>query len=116
MNIDDMVAAVANWARSEPLVSKAYLFGSRVRGEHKPDSDLDVAIEIFTLDGDSAPFTTWTGEAGRLKASIAGIVPVIIDLDWYGGEVETPHIHRALERSSIVVYDVEIFTSTIPTI
>jgi predicted nucleotidyltransferase len=59
MNIETMSAAVAKWASSEPLIRKAYLFGSRVRGAHKPDSDLDVAVEIFTLQGDSSPFTTW---------------------------------------------------------
>lgn len=114
MNIESLAAAVAKWASTQPLIRKAYLFGSRVRGTHQPDSDLDVAVEIFTLPGDSSPFTTWTCEARRLKASIAGIVPVIIDLDWYGGEVETPCIHEALEESSVVVYDVENTTSTIP--
>lgn len=113
MNIGTMAAAVANWASSEPLIRKAYLFGSRVRGAHKPDSDLDVAVEIFTLQGDSNPFTTWTSEAQRLKASITGVVPVTIDLDWYGGEAETPCIHQALEQSNVVVYDVENPTSTI---
>ena len=114
MEFDEMAAAVAEWAGTQPLVRKAYLFGSRVRGTHRPDSDLDVAVEIFTLPGDSSPFTTWTGEAQRLKASIAGVVPTAIDLDWYGDEVETPRIHAALEQSSVVVYDVENTSSTGP--
>lgn len=115
MGFDDMAAAVAKWAGTQPLVHKAYLFGSRVRGTHRPDSDLDVAVEVFALPGDSSPFTTWTGEAQRLKASIASVVPVVIDLDWYGDEVETPRIHAALEQSSVMVYDIENTTSTIPT-
>lgn len=89
MDIEDMRDAVAKWASTQPLIRKAYLFGSRVRGTHKPNSDLDVAIEIFTLPGDENPLTTWTCEAQRLKASTAGVVPVIIDLNWYGGAVET---------------------------
>lgn len=112
MNVENMAAAVATWASTQPLVRKAYLFGSRVRGTHQPESDLDVAVELLTLPGDSNPFTTWIGEAQRLKASIAGIVPVNIDLNWYGGEVETPRIHKALEQSSFVVYDTE--NSTLP--
>ncbi|MCU9527494.1 nucleotidyltransferase family protein [Pseudomonas mosselii] len=102
-----MATAVANWAKSEQLVRKAYLFGSRVRGTNSPDSDLDVAVEIATLENDSCPLTTWTAEAQRLKASIVGVVPVIIDLDWYGGEEETPRIHHALQQSSMLVYDIE---------
>ncbi|MBV7515855.1 nucleotidyltransferase domain-containing protein [Pseudomonas sp. PDM25] len=115
MKFDDMAAAIAKWAGTQPLVRKAYLFGSRVRGTHRPDCDFDVAVEIFTLPGDSSPFTTWTGEAQRLKSSIAGVVPVAIDLDWFGDEGETPRIHAALEQSSLVVYDVENTTSNIPT-
>lgn len=104
MNIEDMAAAVAKWSSTQPLIRKAYLFGSRVRGTHRPDSDLDVAVEVFTLPGDSCPLATWIGESHRLEASIAGIVPVLIDLEWYGGEAETPVIHKALKRSSLVVY------------
>jgi predicted nucleotidyltransferase len=107
MNIEDMAAAVAKWASTQPLVRKVYLFGSRARGTHRSDSDLDIAVEIFPLTGDSSPLATWIGESDRLEASIAGIVPVIIDLDWYGGEAETPLIHQALDRSSLVVYTVQ---------
>ena len=51
MNIETMATAVAKWAGTEPLIRKAYLFGSRVRGDHRSDSDLDVAVEIFILQG-----------------------------------------------------------------
>lgn len=111
MIIEDMGVAVAKWASTEPLIRRAYLFGSRVRGTHKPHSDLDVAVEIFTLPGDSEPSTTWTCEAPRLRASASGVVPVIIDLNWYGGAVETPRIHAGLEASSIVVYEADIAPS-----
>jgi predicted nucleotidyltransferase len=104
MNIDEMAAAVAKWASTQPLIRKAYLFGSRVRGTHRGDSDLDVAVEISSMPGDSSPFATWSGESDFLKASIAGILPVIIHLEWYGGEVETPHIYKALNQSSLMVY------------
>lgn len=106
MNIEAMATAVAKWAGTEPLIRKAYLFGSRVRGDHRSDSDLDVAVEIVILEGDSDPFTTWVFEKQRLKISITGIVPVPIDLDWYGGEIETPRMHQAIRESSVVVYEV----------
>jgi predicted nucleotidyltransferase len=105
MDIEDMEAAVAKWASAQPLVRKAYLFGSRVRRTYRSDSDLDVAVEIFPSPGDSEPLATWMRESRHLEASIAGIVPVIIDLEWYGGEDDTPVIHKALERSSLVVYE-----------
>ena len=102
-----MAAAIAKWAVFQPVVRKVYLFGSRVRGTHRPDSALDVAVEIVTMPCDEDPLTTWTCEAGRLKASIAGIVPIFIDLNWYGGAEVTPCVHAGIEASSIVVYDAE---------
>lgn len=45
MDIEAMTTAVAKWASTQPLIRKAYLFGSKVRGTHKPDSDLDVAVD-----------------------------------------------------------------------
>lgn len=34
-------------AGRQPLVGRMWLFGSRGRGDHRPDSDLDVAIELI---------------------------------------------------------------------
>jgi len=108
MNIEEMAQAVSKWASTQPLVRKAYLFGSRVRGSHRSDSDLDVAIEIFALSGDSCSLATWMSESDRLEASIAGIVPVVVDLNWYGGEEETPVIHKGLAHSGLTVYTVQL--------
>ncbi|WP_369690099.1 nucleotidyltransferase domain-containing protein [Pseudomonas luteola] len=63
-----MAAAIAKWSSTQPLTRKAYLFGSRVRGTHRPDSDLDVAVKVFTLPADSCPLATWIGESHRLEA------------------------------------------------
>lgn len=107
LRIEAMSMAVEMWAKSEPLVRKAYLFGSRVKGTNRPDSDLDVAIELLTLPDEEDPGTTWQREGKRLKASIAGVVSVAIDLDWYGGADETACIHAGLQGGSLVAYDAE---------
>jgi uncharacterized protein len=48
MNRDVAIAEIA--ARAETLkargIAAAYLFGSTVRGEQRPDSDLDIFIDI----------------------------------------------------------------------
>lgn len=105
MDIEAMAAAVGEWARSQPLVRRAYIFGSRVKGTNRPDSDLDVAIELLPLSGEEDSGLTWHREAQRLKDSIAQIIPVVIDLNWYGGADETPCVHAGLQAGSRVVYD-----------
>lgn len=105
MDIDQMSIAVAKWAATEPLVRKAYLFGSRVRGTHRPDSDLNVAIELPTPAPGKPPFDTWSCEAKWLRESIALILPVRVGLEWYGGPEHTPTVHAGLLCSSRVVYE-----------
>lgn len=34
-----------------PRLTGLYLFGSRARGDHRPDSDVDLAVVLTTLDG-----------------------------------------------------------------
>ena len=35
---------VSVWAAEQPLIRRVYLFGSRARGDNRPDSDIDLAI------------------------------------------------------------------------
>jgi hypothetical protein len=37
-------------------VTRLAVFGSRVRGDHRPDSDLDILIEAAERTGDERPF------------------------------------------------------------
>ena len=82
MEIEQLRALVAQWAASQPIVTRAHLYGSRVRGSHREDSDLDVAIEITPLPGDSSAFATWIAEASRLALSLAPLLPLPVDLEW----------------------------------
>lgn len=105
MGIDKLSEMVVSWAASEPIVRKAYLFGSRVRGTNTCESDLDVAVELMPRQSDSGPLATWIAEQERLRSSISLWVPLVVDLQWYGGAAETPIIHAGLGAGSRVVYE-----------
>lgn len=104
MNIEELKVQVRLWAASEPLVNKAYIFGSRYRGSHHKNSDLDLAIEIIKMPNDSGPYATFSFEKTNLLASIAKRVPYLIDLQWYGGAIETPTIRKGILQSSELVF------------
>jgi predicted nucleotidyltransferase len=104
MGLVELGSIVEKWASSQPLVTRAILYGSRVKGTHRPDSDLDVAIELTPLPGDGSTLATWFGEESRLTASLAPLLPVPLDLEWYGDAELTPTIHRGLEAGSVVVF------------
>lgn len=70
--------AITRWAETKPRILSVYLFGSRAKGTHREDSDLDLAI-ILTHANESAE-TYWTFEADRLVTSLAPKLPVTLDL------------------------------------
>jgi predicted nucleotidyltransferase len=105
MDLASITTIVMQWAASQPLVVKAWIFGSRVRGTSRSDSDVDIAIEVRALPGDTEPLATFMYEADSLEQSIQARLPLVVDLQWYGGPVETPIIHAGLQQSSVLVYD-----------
>jgi predicted nucleotidyltransferase len=42
--LSDLAEILADWIKPAPGVPAIYLFGSRVRGDHRPDSDVDVRL------------------------------------------------------------------------
>lgn len=106
MNLTELERIVTAWAASQPKVCCVYLFGSYVKGTYRPDSDLDVAVEIDTDEDSEEPSSAaWIREGGKLRSSLASLLPVIVDLQWYGGEEETPTIHAALFKGHKLVYE-----------
>lgn len=107
MDIEKLGKIVALWAESQSIVKRVHLFGSRVRGTHTCKSDLDVAVELIIEPSDSGPHTTWIANAEGLRSSISSYVPstVAVDLQWYGGPIETPVIHKGLEAGSRLIYE-----------
>lgn len=122
--IENLCEIVRNWAELQPCVTKAWVYGSRVRGEEKPESDLDVAVEIqwhesLQLEDESIGWTkplekgryeVWASDehaeivTRMIDPSLRGALPVELHLQAYFGPVETPAIHSGIEDSSRVVY------------
>ena len=75
-------------------VSELGLFGSRVRGDHRPDSDLDVLV---TFRPGRTPGLIRFGE---LEAVIADRLGVVVDL--VPGDSLRPHVEPSVRRE--VVY------------
>lgn len=51
-----IAATLADWSSDHPEMM-IYFFGSRVRGDNRPDSDVDVVIDLPKLP--SNDFVTW---------------------------------------------------------
>jgi predicted nucleotidyltransferase len=91
------IEIIRSWAERKAIVKRVWLYGSRVRGNHNPDSDLDVAIEHDTAPGDSNAFTTAICER---KKWIDELQPTTIhELDIYSYRLdETPQLKEESKR------------------
>jgi predicted nucleotidyltransferase len=83
--IDPSITPVIQaWALSWPSVSRVWIFGSRARADHRPDSDLDIAVEVTPSAGDESSDATWMMDSGphvaRLKAALSHL-PYEIDVE-----------------------------------
>ena len=45
-DLQALASSVAKWIDEVPGLPAVYLFGSRVRGDHRPDSDVDIRVYL----------------------------------------------------------------------
>ena len=75
-DLQALAEILAQWVDEVPGIPAIYLFGSRVRGDHRPDSDVDV--RVYFSEWDACDVTTqWWGkqnltEFAELKARLPG--------------------------------------------
>jgi uncharacterized protein len=108
MELPEVASVLSTWARGQPLVKRVYLFGSRVRGEHGPQSDIDIAVELdpvaFRGADDSGGLATWMFEAPAWREELKQLIPLKVQLERYHRE-QTPTIGKALAESSQLIYE-----------
>jgi predicted nucleotidyltransferase len=72
----DLARILADWADECSGIDALYLFGSRVRGDHRPDSDVDVRLYLHRWQVDAGTLEWWgkenTEDFARLKARLPG--------------------------------------------
>ena len=104
MDIEEIQSVVASWAKNEPLVRRAYIFGSRARDDFREDSDLDIAVEIRKNSGDENVLATWIFEHKNIEERLAKLIPFKLQLENLDGE-NTPTVLNGVRQSSIMVYE-----------
>ena len=103
LSLADVAPFVASWARQQRLVEWVYFFGSRVRGDHQPDSDLDIAVQLIYPEVDMA-LAHWTFELDAWVSQLSTSLPWELDLQLLAPD-GTPTISAGVSRSSVLVYE-----------
>lgn len=78
------------WALEREAIAAIWLFGSRARGNHQPDSDFDIAIELMPAQGPAKdwPYTAFHFNADRWKSQISVILNGEVDLVCYRSDLD----------------------------
>ena len=103
-SIDRIAKTIEDWAKSEPLVSRVYLYGSRVKGTENERSDIDVAVKLNRIRGDTLDGAGQAWDIPELSERLQRLLPYPLQLEWYD-PVQTPKVHKGIMEASVLVYD-----------
>ncbi len=103
MTLEEAKALVGSWAVKQKLIRRIFFFGSRVRNEHRPDSDLDIAFELIYANSDTS-VAHWSLESDGWALTLSTLLPWKLDLHLFNPEC-TPTIANGIAKSAILVYE-----------
>src|SRR5829696_1722373 len=78
--LGELARVLADWAAGCPGFWPIYLYGSRVRGDHRPDSDVDLRIFRENYKGDDLTLEWWVRETSSGHADLQRRLPGLLHL------------------------------------
>ena len=97
-----VVNAIAAWAEQHWQIRSVHFFGSRVRGNPRPESDLDIAIELVFDEADSA-LGHWMFLRSEWATDLSMLVDHVLDLQWMHKQA-TPNVCAAVNHADAQVF------------
>lgn len=94
------LATIREWAARHPEIVAVYLYGSRARGDHRPDSDIDLAI---VMGGDD-PYSRWFFWIEAFEEAPDLTLEHPVDLQWYAGGAGLERVGPGVERDGVLLY------------
>jgi hypothetical protein len=100
--LEALAESVASWADDVFGLHRVYIFGSRVRGDHKPASDVDIRIYTSDLDSDDVTTCWWTEQHDTGFPELQKRLPGKLHLpnEWDDAE---PAIRAAMTKPPVLV-------------
>lgn len=95
---------IRSWARAEPHVLRVWVFGSRAKGTHRSDSDLDIAYTIAE-EPDSIDFGTAICLGRGWREALQSQLPVTLQLEY--AEPDQEVVWPAVQDHGVLIYEAE---------
>ncbi len=94
---------ITEWAKDHPDIKCIYLYGSRARGDNRPDSDIDLAVEMKPNDEESI-YTTWIyWHRDYLQAPDLHLTHEV-QLEWYEKNAGLEKVGPGVEKDGLLIY------------
>ena len=97
------VDPLVSWATREQLVSELWIVGSRARGDHRPDSDLDVVLMSTMPRSAAFNFFFW-GKHHDFAGQLSRRLGVTVHLLQGDPELQTEEVASALAADGICIF------------
>jgi len=84
---EEWIALIRDWAERQPEVLAVWVFGSRAKGHHDEDSDIDLALFLAGND-QGEMYGNWVCCARKWRSQFALLLPVAVDLQFCDPEMD----------------------------
>jgi predicted nucleotidyltransferase len=95
LELIEIAQLTRDWAKLLPF-QRVYIFGSFVRGDNRPDSDLDIAIE-FATTFDSGSVANWKRQNQTDFKDLKRALGVRVSLHCDADDLAWPAIHSGAQ-------------------
>ena len=102
---DEQIEVIRSWARTKPRVEQVRLFGSRCKGTHREDSDIDIAVPV-SEDARYTRATIWFFDKPEWSKQLSLLLGATADVRIT--DVADPCLIRGYcdEVGDILIYDI----------
>ena len=108
MSLNEAAESISKWAMQQPSIMRLWFFGSRVKGDVRPSSDLDVAIELVRppVQGvdESGGTASWFMIEQVWREELSNIVGFTVDLQLYDSQL-TLNVMQYVAKSGLLIYE-----------
>jgi len=101
----EVTDAIARWAATNPYIRRVWVYGSRAKGTHRPDSDIDIAVELEPVADSEEALTVWMAHAGAWRWQLQSGISPKVDLEWFDPDGTTRVVEAGLDEAKVLIYE-----------
>jgi len=105
---NDVQKTLVDWAAKNPKVRRVWVFGSRARWTHRPDDDIDIAVELEPVADSEETLLVWLANSEQWRSQLQDSISLSVDLEWFDPNGGTGIIRAALDEAKTLVYEAAI--------